>query len=478
MKTLSSHFKTSVLALVMASSAIASPAFGDVLKAQKPNVTNASDTLKSLKSKNSTESLTPALKDLERLKVIGGNSGGGGKGIACRNPDPETNSPLATPYHYYLADTFDLLKSGKIDELSDSSAQAIISAAHAALDARNPAKIYPHPYLKGQKVSLGWMIDYRHQELFFLKGSEPEITHDANIDSGSLPEGCKIVQLAYQDIPNKLVHLTLALERMSSFEKGFLNLHEVLVSLRGEPGADTTPIRKDVAALALDLTSKNSQLREDVIQRLSINAHAPQFGENGSSKDKKRLHEQIRYYCGSEGDPKTRECDKARADFRNAQIKFDQQNRFPIVQEIPRNYSCKVTSVWLSRNGAIVPTLFSMTMTSEDARPSIWSSSKWSGASTAISKIFQLKMNGSTFQNNYSRTTVDAQMRAEGIRPYADFGVSTHYQIENKLFEISLDSYNNETETMSGSLVVTSSNPTTMDAAARVNCYVGKLSFE
>ena len=70
--------------------------------------------------------------------------------------------------------------------------------------------------------------------------------NDDHIDASSLPSGCHKVQLAVQDISTKTVEQSPLIYQLSWPERGFLELHETLISLRDAPGSDTTPIRREV----------------------------------------------------------------------------------------------------------------------------------------------------------------------------------------------------------------------------------------
>lgn len=89
------------------------------------------------------------------------------------------------------------------------------------------------------------------------KGDQPLIeTNDDHISALSLPINCEKKQLAVQSLKDKTYIIDLVLQaELTNLEKGLLKAHEVFVSKRNIPRADTTSIRKIV----------NSVLEEPIV---------------------------------------------------------------------------------------------------------------------------------------------------------------------------------------------------------------------
>ncbi len=174
----------------------------------------------------------------------GGNAGGGGKGIVCRNENfVET---------LYLADTMDYVKAGGLKQFSRTTEdESVVKAIAEIIEKTNPQKIYPHPLNPAQKVSLAYLIEYNQQKLGWGIDFQLSSVDDDHIDPASLPAGCQKVQLAYTNLSTGTMNINPNFEhKMTWIQRGFLKLHEVLIATRGTPGADTTPIRKEVERYA------------------------------------------------------------------------------------------------------------------------------------------------------------------------------------------------------------------------------------
>lgn len=162
-----------------------------------------------------------------------------------------------------------MAKSGKLKEIEKRDPVNLVSATSKLLDIIKPEKIYPHPVVKNETVTLGWLINYRHQQLNF----EPNYSGDKKlfalnddmIAAQAIPEGCIKTQLAVQDIPSMKVQQSPLVYQLTWPERGFLELHETLISLRDKPGKDTTPIREQVESLTKELASAESVLSEQVL---------------------------------------------------------------------------------------------------------------------------------------------------------------------------------------------------------------------
>ncbi len=243
-----------------------------ILGGQAIAVKSDGNTRKDLKVKNSFK-LSPASKlkialpkskDLGKSLARGGVDAGGGVGFSCRQE--------SGPNKIYLADTYALLS--KLEVTGEAEPVNVVSATAKLLNTLKPQKIYDHPEVRNEKVTLGWMINYRHQQLKFEPNFSGKIKipvlNDDNIKTASLPPGCTKVQLAVQNIATLTVEQSPLVNQLSWIERGYLELHETLISLRGEPGADTTPIRKEVESLAMELDSAKSQLSQQILDSVPV----------------------------------------------------------------------------------------------------------------------------------------------------------------------------------------------------------------
>ena len=190
----------------------------------------------------------------------GTNSGGGGVGYSCAYRDGS--------HRVYLADTYSMITSGQISKLLKYQPIDLVQATAGLLDVMQPEKKYESPLRSGEKVTLGFIINYRHQQLKFNPNFDGHLKlptlNDDHIESKLIPSGCQKVQLAVQDIPAMKVEQSPLVYQLSWPERGFMELHETLISLRGLPGEDTTPIRQEVSKIANELESSNSSLRQQI----------------------------------------------------------------------------------------------------------------------------------------------------------------------------------------------------------------------
>jgi hypothetical protein len=179
---------------------------------------------------------------------------GGGVGIVCDGDS-----------RVYLADTFVQARAGKLDSIQQADPTEIIAAAVRYFEQARPAKDFPHPYLAGQQVSLGWLIAHAHLALAFELRESVETLHDDHLDVTA--PGCHKIQVAVQEFNSNRVALADPLvTHMSHGERGLLELHETLLSLRRKPGADTTPVRNFVAAILDDPRFEFTQIVQQVVQ--------------------------------------------------------------------------------------------------------------------------------------------------------------------------------------------------------------------
>jgi hypothetical protein len=187
-------------------------------------------------------------------KKEGGNAGGGGKGIVCRDENFVEK--------IYLADTMDYVKAGGLKQFAlATDDESVLKAIAELVEKSNPQKIYPHPLYPAQKVSLAYLMEYTQQRLRLASNFELSNVDDDNIDPASLPPGCQKVQLAFTNVVKGEMSLNPNFEmKLSWVQRGFLKLHEVLIAIRAQPGADTTPIRKEVERYAKMLDQNIDQV--------------------------------------------------------------------------------------------------------------------------------------------------------------------------------------------------------------------------
>ena len=175
-----------------------------------------------------------------------GKEGGGGKGFVCRNADLSET--------VYLADTYDLARSGALDSLAPQEADSTVAAVAEIIEKTDPRRVFEHPLRPNHKVSLAWMLEFKYAALKWNVATFVPPLDDDHI--ANVPRGCVKVQLAAQNVATGMIDENFVLtQEMKWIERGFLGVHETLVSLRGEPGADTSPIRQSVAAYAAALES-------------------------------------------------------------------------------------------------------------------------------------------------------------------------------------------------------------------------------
>ncbi len=167
---------------------------------------------------------------------------GGGVGIVCVTEGKK---------EVFLADTFALRNSPALNEIKNAYPEEIMAGAVAYFEKIRPQKEFPHPQFRGRKVSIGWLLAHTWAGFNFnLVRSDLDHLNDDHIDAGKLPLNCHKEQIAVQNFARHqvLAKQDLILE-MTYADRGFLELHETLLALRGEPGKDTTPIRQAIMAI-------------------------------------------------------------------------------------------------------------------------------------------------------------------------------------------------------------------------------------
>lgn len=188
------------------------------------------------------------------------SGGGGGDGFKCKSNDPSAIQGYTTR----LVDTYGNTELDKLEQNNVGQLRRDYGIRTVAryLDKVMPEKVYPHPYKSDLKISFGSLLVLHYMKLYFMTydlSPLPDLKDD-NIPFWKVPSGCKKIQLAIQDIPSGVVSQSPEVRfDLPLFDRLFLRIHEVLISIRNQPGLDTTPIRKDVERLA-------AMLRDDQVQ--------------------------------------------------------------------------------------------------------------------------------------------------------------------------------------------------------------------
>ncbi len=186
----------------------------------------------------------------------GTNSGGGGVGFYCN-----VNGQMKA----YLADTIQAMRTGQLARMKAYGA-ADFDQAIEVINQRYPQKVFQHPYVRGQKVTLGFMLSHSNNGLKKIYTDKPiPPTNDDHIPASAVPQNCKKIQLARQDFATKIVMYRSV--RLSPQENFYLDLHEAFISLRNRPGINTTEIRQKVAGLSEILSNPNN-FALDVLKEL------------------------------------------------------------------------------------------------------------------------------------------------------------------------------------------------------------------
>lgn len=399
-------------------------------------------------------------------RAMGGVATGGGVGFLCQE-----NGKSKT----YLADTYALVHSEVLKDLSPSDPAAIIAATSTLLDSLHPEKIYQHPFLRDEKVTFGWMVSFKYSQLHiaYVDQDLPPLNDD-NIDGSITPEVCQKIQLAIQDIPKMTVYTKPYLE-MSFVERGFLSLHETLIALRAMPGADTTPIRRDVEEVARSM--HDPKFLERIISILKKD----RIPENKNTSGLDYLFK----HCGSrmlDPEPQPRDteevaaCRKASALAMAQEESHNIQTALPTIRQIPSEFiTCQASfSGYYGENplGSERPE-FLLQLIKGSGKESIDSGN-----------VFRIQVKTKEYARvltSYkSHFTQSHKERADGFRDFGHLNFSAQFKGEN-LTEgvLFLDNYDPLTGVLSGGFGYTDpTNQKTPDWYFGVSCYVGQLEFE
>jgi hypothetical protein len=372
----------------------------------------------------------------------GGQDGGGGKGIICTEPGGA--KPGSTTV--YLADTFDFVRDGGLKDIRVGDPSQMVAAVAEIIEKLHPEKIYQHPLRPSQKVSLAWLFTYTGKSLTTAYEQTLRDYPDDHIDPRTLPWNCKKVQIAYQDIQNKVVHYDMNLrDQLSWVEHGLLEVHEIFVALRHQPGKDTTPIRAQVDRIAKILDNPKFELSD-----LMLKAIAPHRRKNKTevewanefyeSNDCYNKYDLISKMYEKPADPADHALCRKAAGLRN----IHSWMKWPKLVEFPKQLICKTT--YKSDMGLRYkdPKMFVLTRTRGSGSPD---AGTWHDEKTIYA------MSNADRSGAYSRVVrIDA--RDQQYDETKAFG-SVHVEMEfdtPALTILRLDDYNLRTQTFSGSM--------------------------
>jgi hypothetical protein len=173
---------------------------------------------------------------LAQACFAGIKEGGGGVGFLSHEPSGD---------RVYLADTYDLVKNGALNNNESLNAGIIFLAAGQQFTKAHIPGVNFKDFL-----SAGWALMSRASFMHWQKEGHLPLLGDDHIPPSSVPANCEKVQIAIQDLKTATVHLDESyVAKMTKAETGFFMLHETLIALRNDPGADTTPIRDEVSSV-------------------------------------------------------------------------------------------------------------------------------------------------------------------------------------------------------------------------------------
>ena len=170
---------------------------------------------------------------LAPVAFAGGDNSGGGDAIICYE-----GIPYLTGRRVYLADTFDLVRSGKLQQLARLNLEQLTEAVFDHLDT--------------QQTGLGAAVRESRKNLKFeYVDKVPELDDDDIKISGIR---CSKQQLAVQHIPSGLVRVNKNLHgELSPLEKVLFEIHEAYIRIKNDPKG-TNEVRPEVRGI-LDSSS-------------------------------------------------------------------------------------------------------------------------------------------------------------------------------------------------------------------------------
>ncbi len=370
--------------------------------------------------------------------ATGTEGGGGGKGIICPKGDG-TNG-------VYLADTFDFVRNGGLKDIRLGDPSQMVAAIAEIIEKSHPQKLYDHPLKAGQKISLAWLFEFTGKSLHWQFQDRLKDFPDDNIDPRSLPAGCRKVQLAVQDIKNGIVNYDMGtVDKLGWVDRGLLEVHEIFVALRNQPGKDTTPIRAHVERVAKVLNNPKFELSDLILKAIAPHRRtnktevewANEYYESQNCYDKYEILS--KRYEKPADEKEAALCQKA-ARLRN----IHRWMKWPKLVEFPKRLVCKTTYKSDSRLGHSDPKKFWLTRTRGSGAPDqgTWHDEK---------NVYAITTQDRTGAYS-SNVKIDARDQQEDETKA--FG-STNIEMEfaSSVFSVlRIDNYNARTQTFSGSI--------------------------
>lgn len=183
--------------------------------------------------------LLVTLSSLAWGKSDGGNGTGGGVGLVCSENGVS---------HIYLADTYKLGQTVQFKALQLTDEHSAFVAAGYYFNKLRSTKLFTLPEVSDSQDASLMIADYlegRNNQLNYVNKPRLQLLNDDNLKA--IPDNCSKIQLAIQHLSTGEVELNEpAVQQLSPTDQILLKLHETLISLRNESGADTSPIRAEL----------------------------------------------------------------------------------------------------------------------------------------------------------------------------------------------------------------------------------------
>jgi len=253
----------------------------------------------------------------------------------------------------YLADTYELTKAGAFTKFkTGASPESVIEAAVVMLEATKPEKNIPNPMNASEFVSIGWLVKHTSASLDLQLSNDPlPLQTDAHINAA--PQGCQLAQLAIQDVGLNRLKLDLKLwDELSDMDRGLFKLHEIWISIRNQPGADTTPIRAQVSQAAAVLADPNFSESAMIAKLIA----GPEFIRTGLPTST-RAEKYVLAHCNGPGQllpgfnlPTLSEawynlgCPTANRIYTKQLIAQDKKTALPTLTAMPKQLNCQIVS--------------------------------------------------------------------------------------------------------------------------------------